>query len=199
MKKTLKLLYIVEAMGGGVFTYVVGLTNELANYFDVYVAYATRPQTPPNYKDYFDNRVHLVEVENFGRDISISKDIKAYFEIKRIKEEISPDIIHLHSSKAGALGRLAFNGKKVPLFYTPHGYSFLMVDCGGLKRVAFKIIEGLCALQKCTTVSCSEGEHRETLKLTKNAVYVNNGINTTDIDDAIGKIEKKNIHSLCLR
>lgn len=54
------------------------------------------------------------------------KDIVAFFEIRRIASEIKPDIIHLHSSKAGALGRFAFNGKRVPLFYTPHGYSFLM-------------------------------------------------------------------------
>ena len=39
-----KLLYIVEAMGGGVFTYIVGLTNELVDYFEIYIAYAVRPR-----------------------------------------------------------------------------------------------------------------------------------------------------------
>ena len=29
---------------------------------------------------------------------------------------------------------------------------------------------------KCITISCSEGEHSETLRLTKRAKYVNNGI-----------------------
>ena len=47
-----KILYIVEAMGGGIFTYIVDLANELVNEFDIYIAYAVRPQTPSNYKSY---------------------------------------------------------------------------------------------------------------------------------------------------
>ena len=48
-----KILYVVESMGGGVFTYVVELANALSKDFDMYIAYATRPQTPENYRDYF--------------------------------------------------------------------------------------------------------------------------------------------------
>ena len=115
-----KILYIVEAMGGGVFTYIVDLANELVDTYDMYIAYAVRKQTPSNYKDYFDKRIHLIEVKNFARAINATKDIAAFFEIRKIANEVKPDIIHLHSSKAGALGRFAFNGKKIPLFYTPH-------------------------------------------------------------------------------
>ena len=184
-----KILFIVEAMGGGVFTYIVDLANELVKDFDMYVAYAVRPQTPPNYKEYFDNRIHLIEVKNFTRSVNPAKDIKAFHEIKKIAEDVKPDIIHLHSSKAGALGRIAFNGKKVPLFYTPHGYSFLMQDQGGLKRAIYKVVETACAKRNCTTISCSEGEHLETLKLTQRAVYVNNGINTEELDKLLNQIE----------
>ena len=35
----------------------------------------------------------------------------------------------------------------------------------------YKLIEGICAMRKSTTISCSVGEHRETLKLTKKAEY----------------------------
>ena len=34
-----KILYIVEAMGGGVFTYIVDLANELVDTYDMYIAY----------------------------------------------------------------------------------------------------------------------------------------------------------------
>lgn len=125
MAEKKKILYIVEAMGGGVFTYIVDLANELVNKYDMYIAYAVRKQTPKNYKDYFDKRIHLIEVKNFGRAINPTKDIAAFFEVKKIAAEVKPDVIHLHSSKAGAIGRVAFNGK-IPMFYTPHGYSFLM-------------------------------------------------------------------------
>ena len=123
MAEKKKILYIVEAMGGGVFTYIVDLANELVNKYDMYIAYAVRKQTPKNYKDYFDKRIHLIEVKNFRRAIDPMKDIAAFFEVKKIAAEIKPDIIHLHSSKAGAIGRMAFNGK-IPMFY-----------CGACERV----------------------------------------------------------------
>ena len=36
MAEKKKILYIVEAMGGGVFTYIVDLANELVNSYDMY-------------------------------------------------------------------------------------------------------------------------------------------------------------------
>lgn len=184
-----KILYIVEAMGGGVFTYIVELSNELVNVCDMYIAYAVRKQTPKNYRDYFDKRIHLIEVKDFVRAINLVKDISALFEIRKIAADVRPDIIHLHSSKAGAIGRMAFNGE-IPMFYTPHGYSFLMENYKPMKRMMFKTIEWICAKRKCTTISCSKGEHQETLKLTKHAMYVNNGINITELQKLMDKTEK---------
>lgn len=170
MAEKKKILYIVEAMGGGVFTYIVDLANELVNSYDMYIAYAVRKQTPQNYKDYFDKRIHLIEV-------------------KKIAAKIKPDVIHIHSSKAGVIGRVAFNGK-IPMFYTPHGYSFLMENYKPMKRRMFELIESMCAKRNCTTISCSVGEHQETLKLTKRATYVNNGINMEKLQEIIDKTEK---------
>lgn len=184
-----KILYIVEAMGGGVFSYIVDLANELANSYDMYIAYAVRKQTPENYKDYFDKRIQLIEVKNFGRAIDPTKDISAFFEVKRIASEVKPDVIHLHSSKAGVIGRMAFNGK-IPMFYTPHGYSFLMENNKPMKRRIFRLIESVCAKRKCMTISCSAGEHQETLKLTKHAAYVNNGVNMAELQEIIDKTKK---------
>lgn len=184
-----KILYIVEAMGGGVFSYIVDLANELVNSYDMYIAYSVRKQTPSNYKEYFDKRIHLIKVENFGREINPIRDVKAFFEIKKIAAEINPDLVHLHSSKAGVIGRVAFN-RNVLVFYTPHGYSFLMENCNPLKRVMFKFIEKVCAKRNCTTISCSVGEHQETLKLTKKAYYVNNGINIKELQSIVERTEK---------
>lgn len=182
-----KVLFIVEAMGGGVFTYIVDLANELVNEYDMYIAYAIRKQTPENYRDYFDKRIKLIEVKNFNRSINPTKDIKAFLEIKGIAKKVNPDVIHLHSSKAGALGRIAFNGRNVPLFYTPHGYSFLMQNHSSAKRMIYRAVETVCAKRNCMTISCSEGEHQETLKLTRNAAYVNNGINIKALQNLIEK------------
>ena len=186
-----KILFVVEAMGGGVFTYIVDLANELVKTNEMYIAFAVRPQTPKDFIEYFDERIRLIEVKNFTRSINPVKDIRAVLEIKQIAKKIQPDIIHLHSSKAGAIGRIAFNGKNVPLFYTPHGYSFLMENYKPMKRQIFHMIERVMAKRDCTTISCSPGEHEETLKLTKRAEYVNNGINIADLDKMLGKVKKK--------
>ncbi len=191
-----KILFVVEAMGGGIFTYIVDLANELVNKYDLYIAYAVRPQTPEDYRSYFDKRIHLIKVKNFICVINPIKDVRACFEIKQIVKRIRPDIIHLHSSKAGAIGRIALNGSKIPMFYTPHGYSFLMENYTLIKRWIFRIIESICARKLCMTISCSFGEHQETLKLTKYATYVNNGINVSELQKLVNKVDKIKNHSL---
>ncbi len=181
-------------MGGGVFTFLVGLCNELVDYYDIYVAYGIRTQTPDDFRKYFDERVHLIRVRNFERSIDPRHDLGAFVELRKIADKVKPDLIHLHSSKAGALGRWAFDGKKLPLFYTPHGYSFLMSNYNATKRLSYKMVEKLSAIRRCTTISCSEGEHKETLSLTKNARFVNNGINVEEMQrmmDSIGSCENE--------
>lgn len=194
MAERKKILFVVEAMGGGVFTYIVDLANELVNTYEMYIAYAVRKQTPENYRDYFETRVNLIEVENFGRSINPTKDLKAFMEIRKIAKQVQPDIIHLHSSKAGALGRFAFNGKSAPLFYTPYGYSFLMKNHSAVKRLIYRTVETVCGKCNCTTISCSEGEHQETLKLTKNATYVSNGININDLQKMMDSVREVKEH-----
>ena len=72
MAEKKKILYIVEAMGGGVFTYIVDLANELVNKYDMYIAYAVRKQTPKNYKDY----AHFIIVGNGNQEDEIRKYAK---------------------------------------------------------------------------------------------------------------------------
>ena len=50
MKK--KILMVCESFGGGVFSYVSQLCNDMVEEFDIYLAYAIRPQTPDNYKEF---------------------------------------------------------------------------------------------------------------------------------------------------
>jgi hypothetical protein len=109
------------------------------------------------------------------------KDVKAFFEIKRIVREINPDIIHLHSSKAGFLGRWAFNGSKHKIFYTPNGLSFLMQDGSRMKRLFYWLLEYISAFRKTTIVACGKGEYEAIRRLTKRCTYVNNGVNVTDL------------------
>ena len=96
-----KVLFIVEAMGGGVFTYIVDLANELVKEYDIYIAYAIREQTPADYVEYFDKRIHLLEVKNFNRSINPIRDIKAYYEIRSIEKKLNQILfIYIHRKQA---------------------------------------------------------------------------------------------------
>jgi glycosyltransferase involved in cell wall biosynthesis len=62
---------------------------------------------------------------SIGRDVSIVKDIKAFFELISILRKSKPDILHLNSSKIGGLGAVAGRIAKVPrIVFTSHGWAF---------------------------------------------------------------------------
>lgn len=67
--------------------------------------------------------IRSIKSNYFQRKISALKEIKTLFSIKKQIRLFKPDIIHLHSSKIGVLGRIAampFLSTKV--VYTVHGF-----------------------------------------------------------------------------
>lgn len=175
-----KVMHIVEAFGGGVFTFMVDLLNSIVEEYDVILVCAIRPETPKDYKTYLHKSIKIIELKNGGRSISL-KDFKLYFEIREIIKEENPDIVHLHSSKAGFLGRLCCNDREREVFYNPHGYSFLMEDAKNIQKIMYKSIEWLSSKKCGYIVACSKGEYKEALKLSKKSFLISNGINTKNL------------------
>ena len=162
-----KILHVVEAFGGGVYTYMLELAKSTCEEYDVVIAYKARPQTPMNFREEFGKNVKFIEVKDFSRNIGM-QDLKALKEIKKIIKQEKPDIVHLHSAKAGIIGRFAINDRSIKMFYTPHGYSFLKLDDSKVKRTMYKLVEHVAAFynKNCTTIACSEGEYFSFLSLT---------------------------------
>ena len=180
-----RILFVVEAMGGGIFSYIVDLANELSARYDIWIAHGIRPETPKDYKKYFHKNIQLIRIRHFTRSVDLIKDVQALLELWQITREICPDVIHLHSSKAGVVGRIAFWNSQIPLFYTPHGYSFLMKNQKTIVQCMYRMIESVCSHARCTSISCSLGEHKETLKLTKRAIQIDNGVNIKALQKTI--------------
>lgn len=63
-------------------------------------------------------------IPEMGRSISPRNDWKALRALRRYIREFSPNVVSTHASKAGALGRLACFGMRIPVLYTPHCWSF---------------------------------------------------------------------------
>ena len=189
-----KIVHVVESFGGGVFSFLVDLVNATIDDFDITIIYGVREQTPKEFEKYFDERVKFIKSEYLKREIKLKNEIKAIQEIKRSLKEIKPDVVHLHSSKAGAIGRIALDGKTTKVIYNPHGFSFLMNHVSKLKKTFYWTIEKILASKKAIIVGCSKGEYEEAKKLTKNAIHINNGINLAEIDKQKKQYIKKQLN-----
>lgn len=185
-----KILMVCEAFGGGVFTYVSQLCNDMVDDFDVYLAYSLRPQTPKNYKDFLDKRVHLIQVRSFSEKglTNIPNDIKVIKELQVIEKKVQPDVIHLHSSIAGGMGRLAFKGKNNTVVYTPHGYAHILMG-PGKKSVMYKTMEKILGKTNSMTLTCCESEDEVARTLCKKAAYIETGVNLADLSASLDGIE----------
>lgn len=182
-----KILMICEAFGGGVFTYVSQLCNDMVDDFDVYLAYTLRSQTPKNYKEFLDSRVHLIQTNYLSVEglACITNEIRCVKELREIKKQVNPDIIHLHSSVAGGIGRIVFKGKNV--VYTPHGYAHILMG-PGRKSFVYKMAEKILG-NRALTLTCCESEDEEAKKFSKRTAYIETGVYLDDLSNSLDGIE----------
>ena len=119
------VLEIVEPGLDGVFRHVEGLVDFLlAAGVRVHLAYSSRRCSAA--------MVALTErVRASGGevvDLRIGnrpecRDVPAYFRLRRMIARVRPDVVHAHSSKAGAVGRALVLGHSATRFiYSPHAY-----------------------------------------------------------------------------
>ena len=175
MKK--KILHITEAFGGGVFTFLESLCNHLADEFDITIAYSARAETPEDVSSHFRSGIRLIPMKHGQRSIRPDKDLCYFREIKALVREIKPDIVHLHSSKAGFVGRFAANPLRTTVIYTPHGYAMLKSDESSERRAVYRFLERIAARRgKTLTIAVSKSEYEVSKAINLNAIYISNGI-----------------------
>lgn len=180
---------VCEAFGGGVFTYVSQLCNDMTDDFNVYLAYSLRPQTPKNYRDFLNKRVHLIEMKTVGVKglMDLKSDFAIIKELRQIEKDIKPDVIHLHSSVAGGLGRLAYKGKNNTVVYTPHGYAHILMGPGKKSKI-YRFAEKVLG-NRALTLTCCESEDEEAKKFSKRTAYVETGVNLADLSASLDEIK----------
>lgn len=88
------------------------------------------------------------------REISPWKDLCCFFELRSVLKKYRPDIVHLHSSKAGIIGRLIAKSLGIPSVFTAHGWSFTE-GVNESKRNFYRAVERFMArlVDKVITVS----------------------------------------------
>jgi glycosyltransferase involved in cell wall biosynthesis len=95
------------------------------------------------------------------RAVSPRVDLAAVADFARIVREVRPDLIHAHSSKAGAVTRLArIAHPRVPLLYSPHGYAFAGYFERPAERRVYRLAERLLAPAATRVICVCEAEAR---------------------------------------
>lgn len=89
-------------------------------------------------------------------------DLKAIREIRALIKKYNPDIVYAHSSKAGAIARVADIGLKNRCVYNPHGWAF-NIRCSAKKKAIYAMIEKIAA-PFCDKIICiSDAEKQSAL------------------------------------
>ncbi|WHQ66366.1 glycosyltransferase family 4 protein [Lactiplantibacillus plantarum] len=92
--------------------------------------------------------VQVVRVASLVHPIAPLSDLKAIYTLRKLVKNWQPDIIHLHSSKAGMIGRLATIRLPMKVIFTVHGWGFTP-GVGKKRQLLMKTIEK--ALSRLTT------------------------------------------------
>lgn len=181
------VVHIIEALGGGVYTYFKDLTLHFSKENDLktIIFYSkNRKEIDPNNLELITNQnVELVEVD-MCRKLNPLYDYRSILKLRKLLKKYNPDIVHLHSSKAGVLGRIAASNivPKERVFYTPHGYSFLSKEFSNSKKKVFYLIEKY--IQKIfggITIACGDTEYEIAQEIGK-SILIRNGIKVDKIN-----------------
>ena len=175
----MRILLVIEAAGGGSGRHVIDLARELARQgHHVAVIYS-----PTRAESRFEAEIAALPIVLARLPMRRAVgpwDIPTARAMKRLVAQLGPfDIVHAHSSKAGALLR-AVAPKGAARVYTPHAFRTMDPGLGGAGRVAYGVVEALLA-RFCTdaliAVAPEEAAHARNLGISARKIHtVVNGV-----------------------
>jgi glycosyltransferase involved in cell wall biosynthesis len=162
--KKIKILYGLEAVGGGALKHLAYLVTNLdKEKFDITVILSSKRNE--------DADSDILKIRNSGarlsylpicKNINIFRDCIIVARLVAILKREKIDIIHAHSSKAGGLFRIAaFISRSKNILYTPHCFYFQGLS--GVKRMLFLGIEKLLAYMT-SYIIVSQGEMKQAIQ-----------------------------------
>ena len=178
----IRVIHVAEA-AGGVERYLQGLLKYSDHQKIEDILICSQNYDTSKFKD-IASKIYQVPM---AHGISFSADRSVIKQIRKLLKELKPDLVYAHSSKAGALTRLACLGLKIPVIYNPHGWAFNMRQ-SKLKTCAYKLIEKIQVPFTTKIVCISEAEQKSALdnKICKQdkLEVIPNGIDFAEIDKA---------------
>jgi glycosyltransferase involved in cell wall biosynthesis len=158
----MKILEVVEACGAGVGRHVRSLCKGLIDQDQqVTVAYAPH-RTDEAFERFIvdtQDKIRFVPLQ-VGRKVSPVSDLKGIVRLLRLIQHSGPfDVVHGHSSKGGAIARIAGRWFGIPTVYTPHSLVISSPELSRAGTIAYTLIEralGRWATRRIIAVSADE-------------------------------------------
>ena len=194
----IRILYVTEAFDGGIYRFLLELSNQLENRAQIYIAYEDNDRTSMVCKDDFVQGIRLIPMTrgcSSHRNLNCLAGIRKY---RNLVKQIQPDVVHVHSSVEGMWGRWAFVHNPCSTFYTPHGFAFLN-DKPKWKMLIYRWIERISATRPCRIIACGMQEFQIAKSFCKDSLCVLNGINLKQLqlaDDSADVGLKKQLEVL---
>lgn len=179
------IVQVVESFGGGVFQSASQLCNGLQGEANFVIVHDIRAETPENYAASFPVGTKFIHL-TMGRSISL-KDLSRALQLRNALLKLKPTIVHAHSSKAGALTRMALLFTGIPRYYSPRGYGFLMANSSFQKRAVYWLAERLLGFLPGTTIACGHDELKSAKQVSLRAIAIPNGIDPASVPAASRK------------
>ena len=156
MKNKIRILHVAQA-AGGVDRYIRMLLKYLDKEKFENILVCSQDFHEEDYRDLVDSFEQVEMTRAIG-----SSDLKAIKEVRALIKKYNPDIVYAHSSKAGAITRVADIGMKNHCIYNPHGWAFNM-RCSAKKKAMYTAIEKIAA-PFCDKIICiSDAEKQSAL------------------------------------
>ena len=123
LSERMKILQIITLSElGGAQSVVINLANDLSRKNEVIVAAG---EGDGKMWQALNENIEKVHIQHLKRALSPVSDFFTILSFIRLYYKYRPDIIHLHSSKVGILGRIVFPNKKT--VYTVHGFDSIRI------------------------------------------------------------------------
>jgi len=105
--------------------------------------------------------IPVEQVPSLTRSIRPWQDFRALSALRTQIERLQPDVVHVHSSKAGTLVRLAMRKSEVPVVYTIHGLVYLNSRMPKWKQTVYRTIELWLLPMASATITVSKRDLEE--------------------------------------
>lgn len=151
-------MHIVQS-AGGVERYILMLLKNMDSSKYENILVCSNDYKKENYSELVD----AFEYVNMIRSINIMSDFKAILRVRSIIKKYKPNIVYMHSSKGGAIGRIANIGIKNNSIYNPHGWAFNM-DCNAKKRAIYRWSERLLSPLCNLIIAISDYEKKSAIE-----------------------------------